>query len=178
MNRKNVNNFIQKFGPDGQVVLHNPYLLLKSVEDMHNDPADGNGLAEYWRLYAYLHRCTKPKLGSIAYVFICVLLLGTQAIHCIWFYEPQDCVATASILRKMGLKFEGEAHDQGSHRLTFAQANSPRPVQLTGNALFQILQKGKVRCRRVKNAFLAMYQIYVIEEKAWLFYLEGKSSTK
>lgn len=47
MNRKNVNNFIQKFGPDGQVVLHNPYLLLKSVEDMHNDPADGNGLAEY-----------------------------------------------------------------------------------------------------------------------------------
>lgn len=76
------------------------------------------------------------------------LLLGTQAIHCIWFYDPQDCVASANILRKMGLKFEGGTSDaQGTpqNKLAFkANSSSPSSGQQAGNVLFQILQKRKV----------------------------------
>ncbi|CAL8071399.1 unnamed protein product [Orchesella dallaii] len=119
MNRKSVSNFIQCFGPDGQVVLNTPFLLLRAVEDLNNDPND-----------------------------------GTQAIHCIWFYDGQECVTSANILKNMGLKFE----DETLGNMGFGSPNDLNKTpagKLCGNTLFQILQRGSKESPQPKGKSMA-----------------------
>ncbi|ODM95592.1 mRNA-decapping enzyme 1B, partial [Orchesella cincta] len=121
MNRKSVSNFIQCFGPDGQVVLNTPFLLLRAVEDLNNDPND-----------------------------------GTQAIHCIWFYDGQECVTSANILKNMGLKFEDETQTHGGMGFgTPSDINKTPGGKLCGNTLFQILQQGSKDSSQQKGKSVA-----------------------